>query len=299
MWGNVRILASSTAICLVLAGSVKAADLDVPIFEEGTKPAVSGINGKLDLGYNYIDFNNVPGYFDAPYAIGTISLPVGHSFGVQFDAGYARYSSSVLPGSVTIGGGAIHAFWRNPDVALAGIYAHYVDLSVGPVNAGVWRLGAEAEIYLDRVSLEAFAGADLLNAPAGNQEFFTGDIYAAFYATDNIRLQAGVVHSFNNTVGRIGGEAMLPFGGNNVSLYAHGSFGSGIDSVHAGMRIYFGEQGKSLIDRHRQDDPKTRLNDFFGFDINFIPPPMMMRGCPPGTIDIGDGICVPITAALN
>lgn len=296
MWGNMRILASSTAICLVLAGSVKAADVDVPIFEEGTKPAVSGINGKLDLGYNYIDFNNVPGYFDAPYAIGTISFPVGHSFGVQIDAGYARYSSSVFAGSLSIGGGAVHAFWRNPDVALAGIYAHYVDLSVAGVSAGIWRLGAEAEIYLDRVSIEAFAGADLLNAPIGNQEFFMGDIYAAFYATDNIRLQAGVVHSFNNTVARIGGEAMLPFGANNVSLYANGSFGSGIDSVHAGLRIYFGESGKSLIDRHRQDDPKTRLTDFFGFDVNFVPPPIV-RGCPPGTIDVGDGICVPITAA--
>lgn len=292
MLGHFRILASSTAICVVLAGAASAADLDERIV--GTKPAVSGINGKIDIGYNYLDFSNLPGHLNAPYGIGTISLPVGHQFGLQIDAGATSISSSVAPGSITLGGGAVHGFWRNPDVGLAGVYAHYVDLSGGGVNAGIWRLGAEAEIYLDRFSIEAFAGGDLINAPIGNLDFFSGDLYGAFYATENIRVQAGILHQFNNTLGRVGGEAMLPFAANNISLYADGTFGDGIGSVRGGLRIYFGESGKSLIARHREDDPKTRLLDFYGFDVNLAPP----AGCPPGFIEI-DGVCIPVRVTAN
>lgn len=291
MLHHLRILASTTAMCVVLGGQASAADIEESI--DVTKPAVSGINGKLDIGYNYLDFSGLPGHLDAPYAIGTISLPVGHQFGLQFDAGGTRVSASALPGSITLGGGAVHAFWRNPDHALLGVYAHYVDLSAGGgVSADMWRLGAEAEIYLDRFSIEGFAGADLINAPVGNLSFFNGDLYAAYYATDNIRVHGAVLHQFNNTLGRVGGEAILPFASNNVSLYADGTFGSGVTSVRGGLKFYFGEAGKSLIARHREDDPKTRLLDFFGFDVNLTPP--AVTGCPPGTIDDGDGNCIPI-----
>ncbi len=282
---------------MVLAGQAGAADFEEKF--DGTKPAVSGINGKLDLGYNYLDFNTLPGHINVPYAIGSLSFPVGHQFGVQIDAGISRVSATAFPGSVTFGGGAVHGFWRNPDVGLAGLYVHYVDFSAGGgLNLGIWRLGGEAELYLDRFSIEAFAGADVVDLPVGSNSFFTGDIYGAFYATDNLRVHGAVLHQFNNTFGRVGGEAMLPFGDNNAALYADGTFGNGITSIRGGLRFYFGESGKSLIARHREDDPKSRLLDFYGFDINPTP-----AGCPPGTVDNGDGMCVPIrptvTTALN
>ena len=37
----------------------------------------------------------------------------------------------------------------------------------------------------------------------------------------------------------------------------------GAVSALAGLRFYFGDDGKSLIDRHRQDDPRDRGFDLF------------------------------------
>jgi hypothetical protein len=41
-----------------------------------------------------------------------------------------------------------------------------------------------------------------------------------------------------------------------VSLFAQARFAKeGHNAVHGGLRIYFGQRDKTLIDRHRKDDP--------------------------------------------
>ncbi|MEX0346043.1 MAG: hypothetical protein AB3N20_14050 [Rhizobiaceae bacterium] len=291
MFEHLCTLASTSAICLFLGGQVFAADQDETI--EQSKPAVSGINAKLDIQYNYLDFSSLTGHYDSPSVIGSIALPVGHRFGLQIDAGVTHFEATSLPPSATVAGGAAHLFWRDPDFALVGIYGHYANLSFsgGGPNLDLWRLGAEVELYLDRISIEGFAGADLLNAPVGNLDFFSGDLNFAYYANDNFRIHGGIVHQFDHTLGRFGSEVMLPFGDNNISLYADGAFGSGIDSVRGGLRIYFGESGKSLVARHREDDPKARF-EFFGLDVNTN----SEQGCPAGMVDEGNGNCVEIEA---
>jgi hypothetical protein len=43
-----------------------------------------------------------------------------------------------------------------------------------------------------------------------------------------------------------------------ASLFAEGWIGEhGHNAVLAGLRVYFGQRDKSLIDRHRQDDPSV------------------------------------------
>ncbi|KQZ87145.1 hypothetical protein ASD64_06790 [Mesorhizobium sp. Root157] len=251
-------LLTTTAVFFTLGFSAQAADFQEKF--EG-KPAVSGINGKLEIGYSRTDVSGTSDDLDALHGIGSIALPVAQQFGVQIDAGVGRFDTDP---SITAAGVGAHGFWRNPDQGLLGVYGHYVRTSGGGQNADVWRLGAEGEAYFDRISVEAFVGADFVDTNAGNDTFFNGDLVAAFYATDNIRIHAGVGHQFDETFAKVGGEAMLPFASNNVSLFADAGFGEDTQAYKVGLRIYFGESGKSLKARHREDDPQARLLDFFG-----------------------------------
>lgn len=259
MSATIRKFSTSTAIVLILSGGVQAADFNERF--EGTKPAVSGFNGKLDVSYLHYDAD-AGGNADGGAVIGSISLPVGHSFGVQVDGGFAHLDVNV-GGEVTIGGVALHGFWRDPDVALLGFYGHYANIDgLGASGIDSWRFGIEGELYLDRISLEGFAGADHVSGGGVSDTFFNAEAIAAFYATDDFRIHAGIAHQFEDTVGKIGAELMLPIGGNMTSLYADGTFGDDV-TIRAGLRIYFGQSGKSLMARHREDDPRAKITDYF------------------------------------
>jgi hypothetical protein len=88
-----------------------------------------------------------------------------------------------------------------------------------------------------------------------------------FYATDNFMIQAGARHADDFTAGRVGIEFQpaiqaLP----GLSFFADGWIGEdNYDAAYAGIRYYFGPE-KSLIKRHREDDPANNLvNDVAGF----------------------------------
>ena len=276
----IKTVAAATVISVSISGAVLAADFNEKF--EGVKPAVSGFNGKLDLGYSYLDLGGSNPHFNAITGIGSISAPLGQSFGVQFDGGLGRLTTS--GGSANAAGIGSHLFWRNPDAGLIGAYGHYVRLSDSGTSLSTVRLGAEAEAYLDKISLEGFAGADITRFSGFRKTTTSLDFTAAYYFTDNFRVQAGVLHSFNKTLGKVGMEAMLPFAANNVALYADGAFGSNNTKISTGVRIYFGESGKSLKARHREDDPKARLFDLYAIS-GLVPaggtvtPPDGCEGC--------------------
>ena len=51
-------------------------------------------------------------------------------------------------------------------------------------------------------------------------------------------------------------EYMLTHGATAVSLFAEGRLGQrGANSAIGGLKVYFGNREKSLIRRHREDDP--------------------------------------------
>lgn len=268
---------TTTAIFLVLSAPSVAADFAEKF--ESSKPAVSGINGKLEFAYDYLDEDELDGHLNLYSASGSVSVPVADQFGLQIDAGVGQLDLSNFEGNTTAVGVGAHGFWRDPNTALLGAYGHYVRLSGDGEDSSVWRLGAEAEAYLDRVSIETFVGADIIDSDANNDTYFSGDLVAAFYPSDNLRLHAGVGHQFDQTFAKLGGEAMMPFASNNVSLFADGNIGGDVQSYQAGLRIYFGEAGKSLKARHREDDPKNRLLNFWGIgsldadEVEHLPPP--------------------------
>lgn len=275
-------LAASVAMATFIAGPALSADFSERF--EGGKPAVSGLNGKVDFGYMYLDFDGLPEHVNGAYGIGTITAPVGERFGLQIDAGLIGLYPTAA-GTVDADGGGVggHFFWRDPDQGLVGAYAHYVALGSSFADVDLVRYGVEGEFYIDRVTLEGFAGADTVDGGGASETYANLDFGASYYVTDNVKLSAGVRRAFDQTSGIVGAEAMLPFASNNVSLYANAQFSDETTSVRAGLRVYFGQPDKSLIARHREDDPESMLFDFadtaFAADDTGSTPP------PPGPID--------------
>lgn len=261
-----RVLVAGMFSLLMTAGLAMAADLSLEEFENRySAPAVSGINGKLEFGYLSVDTTTPAGNTDADgeFVRGALTVPVGQQFGFQLDAGLTE-----LDGSRFIGIGG-HFFWRDPETALIGLYAHHIDL--GELNSQTMRVGAELEWYHKKTSLELFAGLDTLESPFGRNDFFAGEAVAAFYPNENLRLSAGVRRTFNKTRGLAGVEFLADTGsGIAPSLFAKAEFGSGDMTISAGIKLYFGSKTKSLIRRHREDDPQIRLDAAAGSAVNCL-----------------------------
>ena len=74
-----------------------------------------------------------------------------------------------------------------------------------------------------------------------------------------------------------------------ASITVEGRLGEdGFTSVMAGLSLYFGGEDKSLIRRHREDDPRLHFFDIFNAGVlgsaEFNPPGMRIRSaeCPDG-----------------
>ena len=279
-----RTIGLSALFTALLSTTALATDL---ITEEGTLPAVSGVNGKLDFGYLFVDTGTAAGDLQGATAIGSLSIPLGHSFGLQIDAGVGRADASNLNADMETHGIGAHLFARDPDRGLIGLYGHYVNMDFGFNDLDSYVYGVEGEYYQDQYTFQIFAGMNHVDSSARDKTFADLDFTAAYYFNDNMRFDAGVQHQFGETFGRVGFEAMLPQFDNTTSLYAKASFGSDSTDFRAGIRIHLGgEAGKSLKDRHRQDDPPTHLLDFTGlnledfeYDRSYEPPSCGEGGC--------------------
>ena len=229
---------------LLMSCQAFASDISQESFEERhSGAAVSEINGKIEVGYIDANVDNAPagGSINGGFVQGAVSIPVGHRFGVQIDAGFADLDGDVQG----IGG---HFFWRDPSIGLIGIYGHYIDID-GTFNTT--QIGAEAELYNEQFSLELFAGQDQLDTVIGDDEFFSGEAVLAFYASENFRISGGIRHGFDQTSGVAGFEYMADRGGVSSSIFADATFGGDVSSFNAGVRFYIANSSKSLIARHR------------------------------------------------
>jgi hypothetical protein len=233
----------ATALLLGTTISVYAADA---VVAPASKPAVDGFNGKLSFGGLYESTSGNNGYF---YADSSFSVPLGERFGAQVDTALA------INGNVTAGGVGAHVFWRDPSYGLIGGYGEIVYSSSG--SPSIYRFGAESEAYIDRFSIEAFAGVQDAKTI---KPIFTGDLTLAFYPVDDLRLSASIVRNFDETSGVIGLEYGFQNGGTTQPvIFANAEFGEDTTTVKAGLRLYFGQSSKSLIQRHREDDPRNRI----------------------------------------
>jgi len=209
-------------------------------------PAVSGLNGKAAI---------LGGSFDGDgggLADLSVSLPLGHAFGFQADGLFGYIGGD--QGGVAGGGG--HLFWRDPGIGLLGGYG--AAMSTG--GDAFYRYAGEGQLYLGPLSFEGYLGHDEADVEDG---IFWQTI-AAYYLSDDLRLSGGA--SYSNwrdgdlsgpgTVGVLGIEYQASSNDTyGLSLFGEArSDGDDYTAVWGGIRLYFGDN-KSLIRRHREDDP--------------------------------------------
>lgn len=258
----------------IAAGMYGSVSLAADIEATGPLPAVSGPNGKVEIGAGWSDIDDL-GDDEVFRGGAAFSFPVGDMFGIQADL-------TVLDvyGDTTIGG-AGHFFTRDPDSYLLGVYGGYVD--GGPAN--IWHIGPEAELYLDNISIEAVGGYMDISNGGGSEFYAMGKL--ALYATEDLRLSVGASSVADFESASAGLEWFMGDTGIPASLTVEGRLGEdGFTSVMAGLSLYFGGEDKSLIRRHREDDPRLHFFDIFnsGFLGSIVPPgnsPCLPEDCEP------------------
>ncbi|MEX0345944.1 MAG: hypothetical protein AB3N20_13545 [Rhizobiaceae bacterium] len=208
-------------------------------------PAVDGINGKLIFG-RAVDGTD-------SYAIGgAVTLPIGDAFGLQIDADAGQLDGVTL-GNIPVYLGAAHLFWRNPSKGLVGFYGDYayVDLAGG---LKFYTAAVEGGLYLDRFTVDGLVGVrdgDLIEIG------FYDRIRLLYYPLDDLNIHVGHSYAFENHSLLYGAEwAFGSKSGAAASLFVAGALGEGGGSATlAGLKFYLGHSDKSLIKRHREDDP--------------------------------------------
>jgi hypothetical protein len=207
-------------------------------------PAVSQTNIKITGLRGAVDEE------DSWFANATLTTPLGQSWGLQVEGGVNDVDGN------TTWGAAAHVFTRDPESYLLGLFAAYASEDQFDIDAT--RVGAEAELYLNQVSILAAAGYQFSDG-AGDTAF--GDIEVRWYITNDFALSGGGSFDETNSIGRVGvewqpGFSALP----GLAFRIDGAFGEDdYQSIMGGITYYFGADA-SLKDRHRRQDPASALN---------------------------------------
>jgi hypothetical protein len=245
-----QFLVTTTVFAAAFGSQASAADVTILDL-----PAVSAFNGKIEAGGGFVDMKGIHGTGQF-YGGAALSMPLGDRFGLQADltVDHSLHNTSI--------GGATHLFTREPSSYLLGVYGGVAD--VGPANLA-W-IGGEGEIYAGNVSVELLGGYMNVKPNGKNRQdkaFAIADF--GYYATDNFRLTLGASSVAGFESGHAGFEYMLSDTPFSITGDARaGEFG--FAAVKVGGAFYFGgnEASKSLIRRHREDDPRIRFHDIFG-----------------------------------
>jgi len=206
--------------------------------------AVSTINFKTEALYGNIEGRAAR------------SLAASATFPVEMDYLMQNYGIQIdgLAGEIhpdEIRGTGLHAFWRDSTMGLAGLTASYVEVDRMAAN----RIGVEGEYYLDdRLTLYGSIGHQ--DGDVDNSGY--GGLKAQYYVQEDLALSASANTSDGFERYAIGAEYQTPVNG----LTCFASIGTGEDSYEFaffGICYYFGGEDKTLIRRHRWDDPPNDL----------------------------------------
>lgn len=257
-------------------------------------PAVSGLNGKLS-GEGGLYDDEGTGLLQ-----GSLTTPVGRRFALQVDGALATLDGETLSGV------GVHLFRRDPSRYLFGVYASYhawnsIDIS---------RLAAEGEFYRGRWTFGGILGWESVDVPSTkgglavltrDDDHFFNELNLAWYPKDNLKLSVGYHFENERSLGTVELERQLRWPGVPASLFAVGNFGDEDRTrITGGVRFYFGaDRAKSLIRRHREDDPPsytpvfpnivTTTNGGQSFCPVNTPVPVGSCTCPPGSFVINQG----------
>lgn len=230
-----------------------------PAKSQDALPAVDGLSGKLRLSGATADGDNSAG------VEGAITFPLAHRFGMQLDLGAGRLETP-YDGYTAYQGAGAHVFWRDPSKGMIGIETSYAHLNAYD-GVHTYSAGVEAERYWDRFTLAGVmgvtGGSD--TTVSHSQDRFRYDIKTEFvagsrltwYPYDNVALSASGAVAGDEVGAGLGAEfALASSHSYQPSLFVRAVMSEGGDVYAlAGVNIYFGQRSKSLIRRHREDDP--------------------------------------------
>lgn len=210
----------------------------------GANDAVSDINGSLTAGAGAFGPANV--WFGA----GSLSAPIGDSFGVQIDASGGELHH------IGVRAAAAHLFWRDSSEALLGVYGDIVHFNIfGGVNA--YKVGGEAEWYglsdWDFGAVVGWEGGDTIDRIFDKET-------VTYYASDDVSVALGHRYTLGSHAGIFNLTWQLP--STDVRLWGEGRWGDHSTSgAFAGITWAIGGSETSLRDRARHDDPADSLFD--------------------------------------
>lgn len=216
------------------------------------KPADDGLNGKLGAAFGGTNADG-SGWEGMGGAFGVLSVPLGHAFGLQLDA-----TAGLLSGKFA-GEGAALLFWRDPGRGLVGVCASAFDSSHGDMPYLAQGAG-EAHLYLGRSILAGSRSAASSAcrssnrttsrglSPSTSRNSSTGSRSPGARPTISC-CRSGHAYSFKKHAVTLQAEHLL-------SVFAEGFAGESRSyGALAGVKVYFGQSDKTLIRRHREDDP--------------------------------------------
>ena len=254
---STTMLSSIVGASFIAVLTAQAADAPItkaPYAAPPALPAVDGINYKFDVLGGSLAEHGFAG------ARGAVSIPLGFRYGLQLDGTATRYHGDFLG---AIGG---HLFWRDPAVGLLGLYASHTRWNkFGGVHSN--RVALEAEAYHGPWTFSAILGAESGNSTSqlSGTSLTTYNVDSRFYdivnihyyLNENARVTLGHRYLGGKHALALGGEWAVPLAPRTMgSLFVEGRIGeSDYKSVWAGLRVYFGQSDKSLMRRHREDDP--------------------------------------------
>ena len=207
--------------------------------------AVSALNGMAAIEAGSV---SLAGRSSAAGALhGTITTPIGESFGFQADGLAATAYSSFL------GGGGAHFFWRDPQIGLVGPTA----AMIGGRGTRIGWYGGEGELYAGVVTLAALAGYQ--DTVTSSNKGVSGGFYQGRLTLYPIPDLALTLRG-GQMAGAALGAAQIAYQPtfermHNMAFFVSGAVGdSSFYKVTTGVQFYFGTD-KTLIRRHREDDP--------------------------------------------
>lgn len=219
--------------------------------------AVSAVNGKMDATYGMINRTS------SRALTGTISAPIGDSYGIQVDTLYQKVAERDFYGL------AGHFFTRKSTTGLLGmVFGGVHSNAISNITVGV-----EAEYYFDMVSVGGIVGYDnvmknstqvITFSPRLNtsRDFVMANLYAAVYPMPDLMLRFDYTSRLSRNFYDLTVEYQTPVPG--VSVFGDVGLGdNNFFQLLGGIRYYFGAK-KTLKARHRQDDPTNFLNGITG-----------------------------------
>ena len=141
---------------------------------------------------------------------------------------------------------------------LGGVKVGHVGAEWPPIPTGLhWRVSLESSFP---ATASAVIGGLIETVNLTTRMF--DKINLAYDLTDDLKFSIG--HRYyggKNALSALGGEwSFAHFNNVSPALFVEGRVGDhDANSVWGGVRVYFGQKAKSLIRRHREDDPPVGL----------------------------------------